>query len=70
MADEIKTGGRRRRRANRTKKHRGGFIGDLMLAAAAVGAAVYGRKRMSGVRGGAATRRNKLPKRGPMSAAR
>jgi hypothetical protein len=50
--DEIKSGGRRRskmtkknagRRHRKTAK-RGGFVGDALLAAAAVGAAVYGRK--------------------------
>jgi hypothetical protein len=39
-------------------KKRGGFVGDVLLAAAAAGAAIYGRKMLTRKRGG-----RKLPKR-------
>jgi hypothetical protein len=49
--DDIATGGRRRRsvrKTRKTRKHRGGFMGDLLLAGSALAAAVYGRRTMKG----------------------
>jgi hypothetical protein len=52
VQDDVATGGRRRRSksrsARKTRKHRGGFVADMILAGSALAAAVYGRRMMKG----------------------
>jgi len=62
VQDDIATGGRRRRSVRKTRKHRGGFMGDLLLAGSALAAAVYGRRMTQ--RGGKTSMPGRRTKKG------